>query len=103
MSPKGRARATRTVSCRDTATRCSDIVDSNEMAAGKAPSGVDVDSVMRQLGVLGRYHRRVYPLVALAAMQVGLLHTTYIFLAGDVNYRYNIIYAPLTTGITTVY
>lgn len=66
----------------------------DEMGSGAAPtgapSGVDVDSVMRQLGVLGRFHRRVYPLVALAAMQVGLLHTTYIFLAADVNYRYNI-------------
>lgn len=68
------------------------------MAAGDAPSGVDVDSVVRQLGVLGRFHLCVYPLVALAAMQVGLLHTTYIFLAGDVNYRYN-IYSPLMTEI----
>lgn len=66
-------------------------------AANSAASGVDVDSVMRQLGVLGRFHRRVYPLVALAAVQVGLLHTTYIFLAGDVDYRYN-IYSPLMTG-----
>lgn len=57
-------------------------------APSSAPSGLDVDSVVRQLGVLGRFHRRVYPLVALAAVQVGLLHTTYIFLAADVNYRY---------------
>lgn len=62
-----------------------------------APSGVDVDSIVRQLGVLGRFHRRVYPLVALAAMQVGLLHTTYIFLAGDVDYRYKMC-SPLMTG-----
>lgn len=50
--------------------------------------GVDVDGVVRQLGVRGRFHRRVYPLLALAAVQVGLLHTTYIFLAADVDSRY---------------
>ncbi|KAL0830928.1 hypothetical protein ABMA28_003009 [Loxostege sticticalis] len=49
--------------------------------------GVDADSVLRQLGQAGRFHLRVYVLVALAAVQVGLLHTTYIFLAADVPYR----------------
>lgn len=49
--------------------------------------GVDVESVYRQLGQAGRFHARVLALVALAAVQVGLLHTTYIFLAADVHYR----------------
>lgn len=48
---------------------------------------VQLDGVLRQLGAAGRFHRRVYVLVALAAVQVGLLHTTYIFLAADLPYR----------------
>lgn len=53
-----------------------------------APGEVDADSVVRQLGQAGRFHLRVYVLMALAAVQVGLLHTTYIFLAASVPYRY---------------
>ncbi|KAJ8716904.1 hypothetical protein PYW07_003531 [Mythimna separata] len=49
---------------------------------------VDAESVLRQLGQLGPFHLRAYALLALAALQVGLLHTTYIFLAGSVPYRY---------------
>lgn len=49
--------------------------------------GVDVEAVFRQLGQAGRFHARVLALAALAAVQVGLLHTTYIFLAADVPYR----------------
>ncbi|KAG7299214.1 hypothetical protein JYU34_017766 [Plutella xylostella] len=49
--------------------------------------GVDVDGVMKQLGQLGRFHCRAFALLALVAVQVGMLHTTYIFLAGDVHYR----------------
>jgi hypothetical protein len=49
--------------------------------------GVDADGVLRQLGQAGRFHLKVYVLVALAAVQVGMLHTTYIFLAADVPYR----------------
>lgn len=48
---------------------------------------VDVDGVLQQLGQAGRFHLRTYFLVALVAVQVGLLHTTYIFLAADVPYR----------------
>ncbi|KPJ16074.1 hypothetical protein RR48_06029 [Papilio machaon] len=48
---------------------------------------VDADSILRQLGQAGRFHLQVYVMVALAAFQVGLLHTTYIFLAADVPYR----------------
>uniref|UniRef100_A0A2A4K7E3 Major facilitator superfamily (MFS) profile domain-containing protein n=1 Tax=Heliothis virescens TaxID=7102 RepID=A0A2A4K7E3_HELVI len=48
---------------------------------------LDADSVVRQLGQAGRFHCRVYALLALVAVQVGLLHTTYIFLAGRVPYR----------------
>lgn len=48
---------------------------------------VQLDSVLKQLGQASRFHCRVYALVALAAVQVGLLHTTYIFLAGDLPYR----------------
>lgn len=55
--------------------------------AGALSCGVDADGVLRQLGQAGRFHLRVYALVALAAVQVGLLHTTYIFLAADVPYR----------------
>lgn len=53
----------------------------------KTSTEVDTDSIMRQLGQAGRFHLRVYVLVAFAAIQVGLLHTTYIFLAGRVPYR----------------
>ncbi|KAJ0183566.1 hypothetical protein K1T71_001542 [Dendrolimus kikuchii] len=49
--------------------------------------GVDVDSVLRQLGQMGRFHVGVYLMAALVAVQVGLLHVTYIFLAADVPYR----------------
>lgn len=45
------------------------------------------DIVMQELGQAGRFHMRVYVLVALVAVQVGLLHTTYIFLAADIPYR----------------
>lgn len=48
---------------------------------------VSPDNVMRELGQAGRFHLRVYVLVAMAAVQVGLLHTTYIFLAADIPYR----------------
>lgn len=48
---------------------------------------VDVDRVMLELGQAGWFHLRIYLLVALAAVQVGLLHTTYIFLAADIPYR----------------
>ncbi|PZC71373.1 hypothetical protein B5X24_HaOG204871 [Helicoverpa armigera] len=50
---------------------------------------LDADGVVRQLGQAGRFHCRVYALLALVAVQVGLLHTTYIFLAGRVPYSYN--------------
>ncbi|RVE51970.1 hypothetical protein evm_003436 [Chilo suppressalis] len=56
-------------------------------ASGALSCGVDADNVLRQLGQAGRFHLRVYALVGLAAIQVGLLHTTYIFLAADVPYR----------------
>lgn len=49
--------------------------------------GVDAEAVVQQLGQAGRFHLRVYLLVAFGAFQVGLLHTTYIFLAGDIPYR----------------
>lgn len=48
---------------------------------------VNTDSVMRELGQAGRFHLRMYLLVALVAVQVGMLHTTYIFLAGSIPYR----------------
>ncbi|CAH2084348.1 unnamed protein product [Euphydryas editha] len=48
---------------------------------------LDVDKLMCELGQAGRFHVRMYVLVALAAVQVGLLHTTYIFLAADLPYR----------------
>ncbi|KAH9633783.1 hypothetical protein HF086_005417 [Spodoptera exigua] len=54
-----------------------------------APGDVDADSVVRQLGQAGRFHMRVYVLMALAAVQVGLLHTTYIFLAAGVPYSFD--------------
>lgn len=54
---------------------------------GAKPGEVDAESVLLQLGQAGRFHLRVYVLVALVAVQVGLLHTTYIFLAGRVPYR----------------
>lgn len=57
-------------------------------AAEPGPREVDADSVVRQLGQAGRFHLRVYVLVALVAVQVGLLHTTYIFLAARVPYRW---------------
>lgn len=49
--------------------------------------GIDVERVYKELGQAGRFHLRVFVLVALAAVQVGLLHTTYIFLAADAPYR----------------
>ncbi|CAH0719743.1 unnamed protein product, partial [Brenthis ino] len=49
---------------------------------------VNSDSVMRELGQAGRFHLRMYVLVALVAVQVGMLHTTYIFLAGSIPYSY---------------
>lgn len=55
--------------------------------AGQARE-VDAESVLRQLGQAGRFHLRAYVLLALVAVQVGLLHTTYIFLAATVPYRY---------------
>ncbi|KAL4709505.1 hypothetical protein ACJJTC_007236 [Scirpophaga incertulas] len=55
--------------------------------SGSKSCGIDADAVLYQLGQAGRFHLRVYALVALAAVQVGLLHTTYIFLAADVPYR----------------
>ncbi|CAH2270037.1 jg17890 [Pararge aegeria aegeria] len=58
---------------------------------GKGPElvqPVDPESVMRELSHLGRFHLQVYLLIALAAVQVGLVHVTYIFLAADVPYRY---------------
>ncbi|KAF9417529.1 hypothetical protein HW555_005359 [Spodoptera exigua] len=58
-----------------------------------APGDVDADSVVRQLGQAGRFHMRVYVLMALAAVQVGLLHTTYIFLAAGVPYRYCLLHS----------
>lgn len=66
---------------------------STDAEPGKQPTAeparaeVDADSVVRQLGQAGRFHLRVYLLVALVAVQVGLLHTTYIFLAARVPYR----------------
>ncbi|VVC91062.1 unnamed protein product [Leptidea sinapis] len=57
------------------------------MAQVRLTAGVDVDGIMVALGQAGRYHVRVFIMVALAAFQVGLLHTTYIFLAGSVPYR----------------
>ncbi|KAJ8723060.1 hypothetical protein PYW08_002972 [Mythimna loreyi] len=56
--------------------------DKKTVAGGE----VDAESVLRQLGQLGCFHLRAYVLLALAALQVGLLHTTYIFLAGNVPY-----------------
>lgn len=53
----------------------------------EAKGPVEADVVLKQLGQAGRFHIRVYVLVAFAAFQVGLLHTTYIFLAADVPYR----------------
>ncbi|XP_075975360.1 organic cation transporter protein-like isoform X1 [Anticarsia gemmatalis] len=53
----------------------------------KSNQPLDPDSILRQLGQAGKFHLRVYLLVALAAIQVGILHTTYIFLAGRENYR----------------
>lgn len=61
-----------------------------------APGEVDADSVVRQLGQAGRFHLRVYVLMALAAVQVGLLHTTYIFLAASVPYRYVLLLSHST-------
>lgn len=75
----------------------SSVLDAADMSAdaqgdkprpGLAAGEVDAESVVRQLGQAGRFHLRVYVLVALAAVQVGLLHTTYIFLAASVPYRY---------------
>lgn len=57
------------------------------MPGSEDKCGVDVEGVYRELGQAGCFHRRVFVLVALAAVQVGLLHTTYIFLAADVPYR----------------
>ena len=55
----------------------------------KTESGgaLDVDGIMVQLGQAGRFHIFNYILLALPAFQVGLLHTTYIFLAATVPYR----------------
>ncbi|CAH2241418.1 jg15615 [Pararge aegeria aegeria] len=61
---------------------------SEEKGKGPEPvQPVDPESVMRELGHLGRFHLQVYLLIALAAVQVGLVHVTYIFLAADVPYR----------------
>lgn len=46
---------------------------------------LDCDAVLAQLG--GWFRARVLLCAALAAVQVGLLHTTYIFLAADGPYR----------------
>ncbi|XP_061714577.1 organic cation transporter protein-like isoform X2 [Cydia pomonella] len=52
----------------------------------KSPSDrVDCDELLARLG--GWFRARVLLCAALAAVQVGLLHTTYIFLAADVPYR----------------
>ena len=56
--------------------------------ASRARGEVDAESVLRQLGQAGRFHLRAYFLLALVGVQVGLLHTTYIFLAATVPYRY---------------
>ncbi|CAH2047611.1 unnamed protein product, partial [Iphiclides podalirius] len=48
---------------------------------------LEADAVLKQLGQAGRFHIRMYVMVAMATFQVGLLHTTYIFLAADVPYR----------------
>lgn len=51
-----------------------------------AAGEVDGERVVGELGVRW-FHARVGLLVALVAVQVGMLHTTYIFLAADVPYR----------------
>lgn len=61
-------------------------VTSKDQRSG-ASGGVDVDRVLGQLGQAGQFHLRVYVMVAVAVIQVGMLHTTYIFLAGSVPYR----------------
>lgn len=70
----------------------SDVSKAPEQEVGKVEKTekyveVSPDNVMRELGQAGRFHMRVYVLVAMAAVQVGLLHTTYIFLAADIPYR----------------
>lgn len=57
------------------------------MAGSEPKCEIDVERVYRELGQAGRFHVLGLALVALAAVQVGTLHTTYIFLAGDVPYR----------------
>lgn len=66
---------------------CDKATDAKVQTQARLTCGVDADSVVRQLGQAGPFHLRVYAMVALAAAQVGMLHTTYIFLAGDVPYR----------------
>lgn len=57
------------------------------LAGGAQGCELDVERVLRELGQAGRFHARALALAALAAVQVGMLHTTYIFLAADVPYR----------------
>lgn len=53
----------------------------------KSSGHVDPDGIMKQLGQTGKFHLRMYVMMGLACVQVGLLHTTYIFLAAGVPYR----------------
>lgn len=66
----------------------------------KGAGALDCDSVLAQLG--GWFRARVLVCAALAAVQVGLLHTTYIFLAADVPYRLVLFLIPILTVFVRV-
>lgn len=58
------------------------------MEQGEKQRTVDVDSIQTELGELGRYQVQKYILFAVAVLLTSSAYFSYIFTAGQLDYRY---------------